>query len=117
MKVDGRKLKKDLKAFLASRFPNQKPVFSVKTEWVGSHPVNEKPVLQIYFTDLGNVPTDGSWKVYEDTSVWVQQWWRENRRNAQASRTEYTYIFGTRRGSKRTCDIECVETILGAFAQ
>jgi len=94
MKVDGRTLRKDLREFLDSRFPNNNPEFTVQTVRPPASGLVYRPRIEVYFTDLGD--PSGSWTIYNSACDFVQGWWRKNERNTR---------------------VEGVDTILGAFAQ
>lgn len=87
-KVDGRKLRKDVKDFIEENYPGKDPIYTVRTIVNKSRFYGKTATLEVRFDELDQDALD----VWDEVAEWVYNvWWPENCKLASASYGEWDY--------------------------
>ncbi len=81
-KVDGRKLRTDIKKFIKENMPNADPYFTVRSVIKKRFYKSDEHVLEVRFDEL-----DDDLLVWSDVADWVNDvWWPANKSKATMSK-------------------------------
>lgn len=87
-KVDGRKLRKDVKDFIEENYPGKDPIYTVRTIVKSSRFYGKVATLEVRFDELDQDALD----VWSEVADYVSEvWWPKNRKLASASYGEWDY--------------------------